>query len=79
MIRTKGNVDFGVCVSVRYLIDVLVSLDEIDGEFSERCARWVSETRGDPPLQNGHIRQHLHRTQGSKVKVGCGFTPDTRD
>ena len=49
-----------MCVS--YLIDVLVSFDEVNREFPQWCAGRVSETGGDPPLEYGHIRQHLHST-----------------
>jgi len=48
-----------VCVCVSYLIDVLVSFDEVNREFPQWGAGRVSETGGDPPLEYGHIRQHL--------------------
>lgn len=47
---------------VSYLIDVLVSFDEVNREFPQWSTGRVSETRGDPPLEYGHIRQHLQRT-----------------
>lgn len=67
----KTNTYIGVCVCVcaryglshvSYLIDVLVSFDEVNREFPQWGAGRVSETRGDPPLEYGHIRQHLQRT-----------------
>lgn len=52
-----------VCnVTVSYLIDVLISFDEVNREFSQWSAGRVSETRGNSPLEYGHIRQHLQRT-----------------
>lgn len=42
-----------------HLIDVLVSFDEVDREFPQWSIDRVSEARGDPPLEYGHIRQHL--------------------
>lgn len=71
-----------VCVlqHAAYLIDVLVSFDEVNREFPQWGAGRVSETRGDPPLEYGHIRQHLQRattrhthvssTQGSRKPFG---------
>lgn len=44
-----------------YLIDVLVSFDEVNREFPQWSASRVSETGGDPPLEYGHIRQHLKK------------------
>lgn len=49
-------------VTVSYLIDVLISFDEVNREFSQWSAGRVSETRGNSPLEYGHIRQHLQRT-----------------
>lgn len=51
---------------------MLVSLDEVYGEFSEWGAGGVSEAWGDPPLQNRHIRQHLNG-QSSQVRLGRGW------
>lgn len=56
---------------VSYLIDVLVSFDEVNREFPQWRAGRVSETRGDPPLEYGHIRQHLQRetTQSTGLRI----------
>lgn len=52
-----------VCVCACYLIDVLVGFDEVNREFPQWGTGRVSETRGDPPLEYGHIRQHLQRRE----------------
>lgn len=46
-----------------HLIDVLVSFDKVDREFSQWSIDRVSEARGDPPLEYGHIRQHLRKNK----------------
>lgn len=53
---------------VPYLIDVLVSFDEVNREFPQWSTGRVSETRGDPPLEYGHIRQHLHRIDHTHIR-----------
>lgn len=52
-----------------HLIDVLVSFDEVDREFPQWSIDRVSEARGDPPLEYGHIRQHLHIKKTKTAKV----------
>lgn len=42
-----------------YLIDVLVGLDEVHGEFTQWGRGRVPEGQGKPPRQEPHIRQYL--------------------
>lgn len=54
-----------------HLIDVLVSFDEVDREFPQWSIDRVSEARGDPPLEYGHIRQHLGKKKGTTTAMSA--------
>lgn len=68
MKRTKKkNKNKKECVpDEAHLIDVLVSFDEVDREFPQWSIDRVSEARGDPPLEYGHIRQHLGKRKAQR-------------